>query len=159
MVQPLNITDSVRIEAAPDKVWDLVADVTLMGAWSPETTKARWLAPTGARAPAVGARFRGANKRGIVRWSTTCEVIAADRGRTFSFVRPGLDGGCEWRFVMEDDGGATVLTEHMVQRKGPPAFMQVVGRLLFGSQREQQLRDGIRTTIERVKAAAESAPA
>ena len=31
------------IEASPEKLYELVSDVTRMGDWSPETTSCRWL--------------------------------------------------------------------------------------------------------------------
>lgn len=151
---PMSLSDSVTVEAPPEAVWDLVADVTRMGEWSPETTSARWL--DGLDAPVVGARFRGTNRRGLLRWSTTCTVISSSRGHEFAFVRPGPDGGCEWCFTMDGSAGATVLTESMRQRKGPPAIMQIAKLVLFGSRREGQIRDGIHRTLERVREAAEA---
>jgi hypothetical protein len=58
----------VHIDARPDAVYTVVSDVTRMGEWSPETTKCEWI--DGATGPAAGARFKGSNKRGFVRWST-----------------------------------------------------------------------------------------
>jgi polyketide cyclase/dehydrase/lipid transport protein len=72
-----------KIEASPLAVYELVSDVTNMGRWSPETTACRWL--RGATGPAVGARFKGANRDRWRRWSTTCTVVSADPGRMFAF--------------------------------------------------------------------------
>lgn len=58
---------TVRMDADPERVWDRVSDITRMGEWSPERERAEWLEGTGA---AVGACFRGYNRRGKVRWST-----------------------------------------------------------------------------------------
>lgn len=55
----------VYIEAPPDKVFQLVSDVTRMGEWSPECRRCRWL--DGVSSPVVGTRFRGQNRRGWVR--------------------------------------------------------------------------------------------
>ena len=67
---------SVRVDAAPEKVFALVSDVTRIGEFSPETFEGEWL--DGASGPALGARFRGhvrRNGRGPVYW-TTCTVTA-----------------------------------------------------------------------------------
>ena len=56
----------------------MVSDVTRMGEWSPETIRCTWI--DGATGPAVGARFKGTNRRGIFRWSTKPEIVVADRG-------------------------------------------------------------------------------
>ena len=59
-----------RIFAAkPEAVWSLVSDPTRMGEWSPENTGAEWI--KGADGPAVGAKFRGSNARGRMKWKTT----------------------------------------------------------------------------------------
>ena len=155
MAEPLQITESVNVDAPPERVWDLVADVTRMGEWSPETTAAWWLGD--ASGPAVGARFKGRNRRGPVRWSTTCEITAADRGRQFSFVRMSrIDGGTEWTYTMQAEGDATVLTEAARQRRLPGPAARLAGRMTFGADREAQIREGLRTTIGRIKEAAES---
>src|SRR4051794_19014049 len=69
---------SIDIDAPPEVVYDFVADLTRMGELSPEATGGKWLGD--ATSAAVGARFRGWNKRGPLRWSTTCVITAADRG-------------------------------------------------------------------------------
>ena len=77
-VQGWSMHDAVTVHMAapPDKVWELVSDVTKIGRYSPETFEAEWL--DGATGPAVGAKFRGhvkRNGRGPVYW-TTCTVTA-----------------------------------------------------------------------------------
>ena len=75
---------TLTIAAAPEKVWDLVSDVTRIGEFSPETFEARWT--HGATGPAVGARFKGHVKRngvGPTYWSP-CTVTKC--------VEPGSDG-------------------------------------------------------------------
>ena len=76
--------ESIQVDAPPEQVWALVSDVTRMGEWSPETVKGEWI--DGASTPVVGARFKGRNKRGILRWSTKCTVVACEPGKEFSFV-------------------------------------------------------------------------
>ncbi len=51
---------SIDIAAPPGAVYDLVADVTNMGRWSPETYRCEWL--DGCTGPRVDARFKGWNK-------------------------------------------------------------------------------------------------
>lgn len=46
---------TVHIDAHPDVVYDLIADVTRMPEFSPEVIRCEWL--DGATGPAVGARF------------------------------------------------------------------------------------------------------
>lgn len=155
MAEPLKLSESVRVAAPPEKVWDLVSDVTRMGEWSPETVRAAWSG--GSTGPVAGAKFKGSNRRGLMRWTGPCEVTAAERGREFSFVRVSrVDDGTDWSFTMEPDGDGTVLTETAAQRREPAAPLQWVMRLMFGSDREGQVRQSMRQTVERIKAAAEA---
>src|SRR3954466_1419519 len=100
---------SVHVEAAPKVVYDAVTDVTRMGEWSPETVKCEWL--DGASGPAVGARFKGANKSGAVRGWTKPRVGAAD-GAEVAFITEfrGKDS-TKWTYRFEPEGDGTKLTE------------------------------------------------
>src|SRR4051812_2231054 len=76
----------VHMNAAPEKVWALVTDVTRVGEFSPETLDAKWI--DGATGPAVGARFKGhvkRNQRGPMYW-TECKVTKCEPSRLFEFA-------------------------------------------------------------------------
>ena len=144
---------SMRIAAEPEKLYGLIADVSMMGRWSPECTGGRWL--DGATGPAVGARFRGTNKRGLLRWSTTCEVTKAIPGKAFEWQ---VNHGMRWGYTFEpDDSGGTVVTEYRERTKKPPLLIRLFVKTgALGRNREQSMVDGMRTTLERLKAAAEA---
>jgi uncharacterized protein YndB with AHSA1/START domain len=141
----------IHVNAPPEKIWALISDVTRMGEWSPETYKAEWI--EGATGPVEGARFKGSNKKGIMRWSTKVRVLAAEPGQEFSFVTmAGQKDQTRWsyKFVPATDGGTDV-TE-VCETLYTPA----IGKLLFpDKRREPQLNDGIRATLGRLKTAAE----
>jgi len=145
----------VHVSAPPEKIYDMVSDVTRMGEWSPETAKAQWL--DGATGPAVGARFKGTNKRGLLRWSTKPEVVAADPGREFAFVTKGMGPSTKWsyRFEPTADGGADV-TESFEMLDDIPGYILFCDRYLMGvKDRKADLEQGMQQTLERVKKAAE----
>src|SRR5436309_2120194 len=101
---------STEIRADADQLYDLVSDLTKMGDWSPENTGGRWIG--GATGPAVGARFRGSNRSGWRRWSTTAEVTEADRGKRFGFrVTFASVPIARWVYDFAGSAGATVVTE------------------------------------------------
>ena len=148
---------TVRINAPAAVVYDLLTDVTQMGRWSPECVGGSWVG--GTSGAAVGARFRGRNRRGRVRWSTTNEVVAAERGREFAFETK--QSGMRWRYRFEPDGDAsTLVTESREAWRSRPRIGAAFTKLLLGGEDEhtEELRAGMRATLERVKAAAESAP-
>jgi hypothetical protein len=146
---------SVVIHAEPERLWAMVSDVPRVGEWSPETERAEWL--DGAAGPAVGARFKGYNRRGRTRWSTVCEVIEADPGRAFAFAVGGAaKPGTIWRYRFEraHDGVQVTETFELVKRLG--FFSRLVTRLTIGVRdREADLEAGIRSTLGRLKQVAE----
>src|SRR3954467_10825181 len=97
---------TTTIAADPMKVWALVSDLPRMGEWSPENTGGRWIG--GATGPAIGAKFRGSNRKGFRRWSTTCMVTAADAGKRFTFeVTYGPVKISTWDYRFSENGNGT----------------------------------------------------
>jgi hypothetical protein len=145
----------IHVSAPPEKLYDQVSDVTRMGEWSPETVKCEWL--DGVAGPAVGARFKGTNKRGVMRWSTKPEVVAADDGREFAFVTKSMGPSTKWsyRFEPAADGGTDV-TESFELIDDLPAYIRVCDRYLMGvKDRKADLEQGMQQTLERIKKVAE----
>jgi Polyketide cyclase / dehydrase and lipid transport len=146
-------SSSIDIVAPPDLVYDLIADVTRMGEWSPECYRCEWL--DGATAAAAGARFRGYNRRGLLRWERTAVVSTAERGREFSFTTVNDGAGREetrWRYTMERSSSGTLLTESFQF-----LWCSVPNRLAEALlPRGRQVNQGIEETLRRIKQAAET---
>jgi len=146
---------TVHMEAPPERVFELVSDVTRIGSYSPETFEAEWL--DGATGPAVGARFRGhvkRNGRGPVYW-TGCTVVECEPGRVFAFAagppgRPMIT----WGYRLEPAAGGTDVTESF-ELADKPALR--IYWALFGWSRGKTNERGMRTTLERIKAEVEKA--
>ena len=84
--RPVHDSVTVHVDAAPEKVWGIVSDITNIGKWSTEVFEQEWL--DGATGPAVGARFRGhvkRNGRGPVYW-TVCTITECVPGEVFTFT-------------------------------------------------------------------------
>ena len=99
----------IDIAAPHDVVYDLIADVTRMGEWSPECYRCEWL--DGVTAAVPGARFRGYNRRGGLRWQKTAVIDTADRGREFGFTTVNDNTGrqeTQWRYSMQPSPSGTV---------------------------------------------------
>lgn len=150
---PLSDEVSLHIGAPPKRIYDIVSDVTQMGRLSPECTGGKWLG--GTTSPAVGARFKGTNKRGWLRWSTTNEVVVADPGRAFAFETQ--QSGMRWSYRLEPDGDGTLVTESRAPWRERPLIAKTATKLFLGGldEHDDELRDGMRATLERVKAVAE----
>jgi uncharacterized protein YndB with AHSA1/START domain len=152
---PAQAADAVtlRIAAPAERIYAIVTDIAQMGRLSPECTGGQWL--DGATGPAVGAVFKGTNKRGAARWSTKNRVVAATPGEEFAFDTK--QSGTRWSYRMEADGDGTLVTESRAAFKPRPLSARVFSKLLLGgvAEHDQEMRDGMRATLERLKAIAE----
>jgi uncharacterized protein YndB with AHSA1/START domain len=147
---------AVDIRADPARLWAMVADITRMGEWSPETKRAEWL--DGAEGPSVGARFKGFNQRGRSKWSTVCEVIDAVPARSFAFaVGTAAKPQTVWRYRFTPIDEGTRLTESFTLTKPLGIFSRLVTRLTIGvKDRQADLEEGLAATLAAIKRAAES---
>jgi uncharacterized protein YndB with AHSA1/START domain len=148
------VSATVHIDAPPEKVYDLVADITRMPQWSPETYRTEWLG--GATTARPGARFRGSNRYGWMRWTTTVEVETAERGREFTFVT--IVRGrrmSRWTYRFSPSDGGTDVTETFRYVTPPPRLLSALFDLLTPG-RNRRMVENLRTTLERLKAAAEA---
>ena len=145
---------TLRIAASPDRCYELVSDITRMGRLSPECTGGRWVGSV--TSPTVGARFLGFNRRGLVRWFTVNRVVAAERGRRFAFETRG--SATRWSYRFEPDGDGTLVTESRAPTGPRPLGARIFAGLLLGGleEHDEELRDGMRATLERLRAAAEA---
>lgn len=102
----LQRSESVVVAASPEALYDLVADVTRTGEWSPICRDCWWDEGGSAR---VGAWFTGRNEVSGRTWETRSQVVAADRGREFAWVVGG--SYVRWGYTFAAVQGGTALTE------------------------------------------------
>lgn len=150
--------DSVTryIEASPEALYDVIADVTRTPELSPEVVACEWI--DGATAPAVGARFRAKNHSGRgPDWHNTPVVTVAERGREFAFSRTEKAAGTVvWRYEFTPQGSGTRVTEsYEVTRPVPLLGWFVIGVLYGNKDRRGDLRRGMTQTLQRLAALTE----
>ena len=155
--------------AAPELVWDLVADVTRVGGWSPECIRAAWVGEP-AR-PQPGARFTGHNRfpNGF-EYEVTCVVTEADRPRAFAWVVLDDSGdparpSSSWQYWIDPLPGAGSRVRQQfihgpgdsflrtVAAEAPDQAAEIIAARLDG------LRTNLSATLRAMKAAAESSHA
>jgi Polyketide cyclase / dehydrase and lipid transport len=141
----------IEIDAAPLTVYELVSDVTRMGAWSPECYRCEWL--QGATKAVPGARFRGHNRLGKIRWHTDAIIYVAQPGKEFAFMTLHKNGREEtfwrYRFRQLSTGAEVVETYRFL-------WCPIANRIAeLPIPRDKQLRRGIHETLNRIKTAAE----
>jgi hypothetical protein len=146
---------SETVEAKADRLYELVSDLPRMGEWSPENTGGKWLG--GATGAAAGAKFRGSNRAGWRRWSTTVTVTSAEPGRRFAFDVDTFGVPVStWEYELTERDGACTVTERWTDRR--PGWMRTVAIPVTGVRdREDHNRRNMQKTLQRLKASAESA--
>lgn len=152
MSSPLPVSASVDIDADPGRVWEVVSDVTRMPEWSPEL---RRLYPFGKdRRPRVGLTMLGINRRGFAVWPTTSKVVRLEPGRAVAWRT--RESGATWTYELEPTGSGTRLSG----RRDLSAYSlgtRLMSAAIGGAQvHDRELADGIRTTLERIKAVVEA---
>ena len=153
-MRPLGAEVSLHIAAPPEKVWDLVSDVTRIGEFSPETFEAKWT--RGSTGPEVGASFKGHVKRngvGPTYWAP-CHVTKCVPNEVFEFA-VGTDEVTfnNWGYRLQAENGGTRVTEYFQLQPALPMrlYWTVLGRL-----RSRTNERGMRTTLERMKTVLEA---
>lgn len=152
--EPLAVTVSTVIAAAPSTVYDLISDITAMGRYSPETVSAHWL--DGASVAAVGARFVGKNAVNGMHWTTTATVTVADPGRRFAFHVPS-GARSTWTYQLDPVDGGTAVTESISTERAIPALIRFFIRRAGVTDRTEHLRTGMQSTLDRLAVAATAA--
>lgn len=144
---------SIDIDASPDTVWDLIADVTATHRYSPLTAESTWVPP--ATGPTVGARFTSTNRLPVIRrWTSTSTIIACEPGQRFSFAigRNPLDPNSTWSYDLQPAPSGTCVTESwaMVRESW---MVRTYFRLIH---QQHRLERGVEITLDRLKTRAES---
>jgi uncharacterized protein YndB with AHSA1/START domain len=150
MNQPLPISASVELAAPPETVWELVSDVSRMSDWSPECRK---IVVLGSPKHGVGTKFIGLNRRGWAVWPTTSKVVRFEPGKAVAWRT--RESGATWSYEIAPTAAGTSLTG----RRELPSYTiatKLMAPIIGGAGgHDQELAQGIRTTLERIKAAVE----
>jgi uncharacterized protein YndB with AHSA1/START domain len=147
-------TAQVWVAASPTVVYDLVSDPTQMANWSPEVVRVVVLDEEG---PAqVGMGFRGTS-RARLRWSRTCEVIAAQRPTRFTFRTVPtwmFSDSTVWAFEIRPHEGGSLVTQRYEVVRGLRLPLRWVVRL---NGRPHRLAPHLQRTLLGLKHSAEQA--
>jgi uncharacterized membrane protein len=145
---------SVAIDAPSEAVWSVVSDVTRVGEWSGECRGCAWVEGTGSLAP--GARFRGRNRRGGMRWTRLNEVIRAEAPNELVWrtVPGGLyPDSSEWRLAINPTADGCEVTESYRIVK-IPKIMELAIPVVIPAHRDRE-RD-LTDDLHRLKTLVES---
>jgi uncharacterized protein YndB with AHSA1/START domain len=141
------------ITATPEAAWELIADITRMGDWSPETTSAEWTGESSG--PAPGARFKGTNQKGPKKWRSDCVVTACAPGKRFAFdVKAGPFKVAGWAYEFTPADSGCLVTELWEDHRG--ALMTWISPVITGTKdRARRNHETMTVTLQRLAAALE----
>ena len=148
-VAPIEAT--VEIDAPPAKVWALVSDLRNMARWSPQVVKTFVKAPV-----AEGSTMFNINRRKLLVWPTQAKVVRFAPEREIAFrVKENFT---VWSYQLEAVASGTRVT---ARREAPHGISDLsVGltrRVLGGVDVfTTELQEGLRETLQKIKADAES---
>jgi uncharacterized protein YndB with AHSA1/START domain len=153
---------STLIEAPPERVWQIVADIALMPTMSDELQRIEWL--DGATEPAVGVRFVGHSRHpDLGEWATTSQVIECEPARVLAWAVEDLDNPTAiWRFrLTPKDNGATELSQWMQMGPARSGLSFAIDRMPEKEQkivfvRMREFERNMTVTLEQIKRLAES---
>lgn len=150
---PASAEAEVTIEADPDTVYDLITDLPTLAALAEEAQAMTWRKGDVAR---PGAVFKGHNRNGFYRWSTTCTVTDAEPGCAFAFdVRYLGLPIARWRYDIAVSGDACRVTERTWDRR-PGWFTKTAWIGTGVRDRDAANAEHIKLTLQRLKEKAET---
>ncbi|MDT5182376.1 MAG: hypothetical protein QOI29_534 [Mycobacterium sp.] len=152
--EPASAQAEVSISADPDRVYHLITDLPTLASCAEEAAAMEWRKGDAAR---PGAVFKGHNRNGIYRWSTTCTVTDAQPGQVFAFdVRYLGLPIARWRYDIAGADGGCHVTERTWDRR-PGWFTKTAWVGTGVRDRDAANAEHIQLTLQRLKEKAESA--
>ncbi len=147
------LEDSIDIDAPPEKVWALVADIERMASWSPQVVSST----VDGDVVGLGTTFVNENHQDDLVWQTYAKVVRFDPPREFAFKVK--ENRLIWSFELQPlPGGGTRVTERREAPEGITELSVNFTLKYLGGVRAftERQRAGIRETLDRLKADAES---
>jgi uncharacterized protein YndB with AHSA1/START domain len=140
----------VTVPTPSGEVWEVLTDLRRMPEWSPELVRMVPLKPGGLR-PAQW--YLGLNRRGPVVWPTRNVIAVLEPGRTVAWDT--TSSGARWCYDLAVEGDTTRVTLTRPVPVRLTRLSRIVAPLLLGGseQHADELESGMRTTLERLRAA------
>jgi len=150
----------IWIDAPPERVWSIVADIELMPTMSSELESVQWC--DGAIGPAVGHRFVGRSKHDALgEWATTSHVVECEEPRVLGWaVQDPENPTALWRFTLNPADGGTRLREWMQMGPARSGLSNAIDRMPGKEQkivfvRMREFENSITHTLAAIKKRAE----
>jgi hypothetical protein len=143
----------VSINADADAVYHLITDLGTLASLAEEAQAMEWRKGDTLR---PGSVFKGHNRNGVFRWSTTCTVTDAEPGRAFAFDVSYLGVPVSrWRYDIANADGGCRVTERTWDRR-PGWFSKTAWVGTGVRDRDAANAEHIKLTLQRLKEKAEA---
>lgn len=142
---------SIEINASPQDVWAIVADLPRMGEWSPQCKMMKVIGGT----VREGAKTVNINRKGFLVWPTTAKVVRFEPNKSVAFRI--AENRTIWSYELEPTAAGTKVTERREAPTGTSKVSQFLVKTVLGGNDgfEVELVDGMNATLRRLKAEAE----
>jgi hypothetical protein len=142
----------VNVNADPATVYHLITDLSSLASCAEEARTMEWRRGDTAR---PGAVFKGHNRNGLFRWTTTCTVTDAEPGEVFAFdVRYLGVPVARWRYDIAPADAGCQVTERTWDRR--PGWFSKTAWIGTGVRdRDAANAEHIKLTLQRLKQKAE----
>jgi uncharacterized protein YndB with AHSA1/START domain len=148
------------INASPEEVWRVVADVEAMPSMSNELQRVEW--QDGATSPSVGATFVGYSKHNALgEWSTTSYIVECAEPEVLGWAVADAESPSSlWRFTLQAKDGGTELTQWMQLGPGRSGLSFAIDRMPEKEEkiifvRLREFEKAITHTLDQIKTLAE----
>lgn len=140
----------IDIDAPVSTVWGLISDLSRMPEWSPQCTKMNLKGPL-----QPGTRTTNWNKRGFLVWPTRCTITEVIPQEKLAFRVD--DNRTVWSYELQPTDSGTRVIESRHAENGTSAISSFLVRTVMGGvpNFENELVDGMKVSLGRIKAAAE----
>ena len=140
------------IDAPPEAVWQVLGDVRRMPELSPELVRMIPLKPGGLRR---GQWYLGVNRRKVVVWPTRSVVADVEPGQALVWDTRSSGARWIWELTAEGDGTRVVHRRPVPRRLTRLSFLFATAFLGGAGGHADELEDGMRRSVQRLKAAVE----
>lgn len=146
-----------RIAAPAERVWSALTDLRRMPEWSPELVRMVPLKRGGLR---EGQWYLGINRRKAVVWPSRSVVVTLEPTHVLEWDT--RTSGARWVYEVEPDGpdACTLRLRRPVPRRLTWLSNAFASTALGGrTEHADELEEGMRTTLERLRKSVEGSPA
>lgn len=143
----------IHIDAAPEQIWSALSDLKRMPEWSPQCRRMQLVGTL-----REGAYTVNMNRQGHKFWPTVSKLVRVEPNRAIAFRT--LTNYSTWEFeITPNPTGAKLTERRLVPPQGTAWVSKTIVEHLLGGEKsfDDEMVEGMKTTLSRIKSAVEQA--